>query len=153
MRKMRKAIFLIYFLFFNGVKILNSHFSIKKSPLTIFYLFFFCKNLLIKIHIFFIRNSHFIIFGFNDIFKLKSAVLININTLETLMGMQIGQEKRDIVIKFYLEELKTTEIARMLNCNRTSISRIISMFKESGKMSTEKRVGTRRNILNEDHNL
>ncbi|KAG0436620.1 Paired box protein Pax-1 [Dictyocoela muelleri] len=69
------------------------------------------------------------------------------------MGIQIEREKRELAIKFYLEGLKITEIARMLNCNRTTISKIISRFKESGKISPEKRGGSRRNILTEDHNL
>ncbi|KAG0428411.1 hypothetical protein DMUE_5824 [Dictyocoela muelleri] len=69
------------------------------------------------------------------------------------MGIQIGQEKRELAIKFYLEGLKITEIARMLSCNPTTISKIISRFKESGKISTEERGASQRNILNMDHNL
>ncbi|KAG0425482.1 hypothetical protein DMUE_6027, partial [Dictyocoela muelleri] len=66
------------------------------------------------------------------------------------MSKEINQETREIIIKYYLEGIKNSEIARRLSLNRTTVSKIITKFIKIGELSTKKRGGCKK-ILSEEH--
>ncbi|KAG0441551.1 Paired box protein Pax-2-A [Dictyocoela muelleri] len=61
-------------------------------------------------------------------------------------------EKRKLLIKFYDDGIKVSEIARRLDINKSTVSRIIKRFVETGEISALVKGGNRRQKLTDIHN-
>ncbi|KAG0437658.1 hypothetical protein DMUE_3561 [Dictyocoela muelleri] len=61
------------------------------------------------------------------------------------------QETQENIIKYYLDGLTSSQISLRLNKNRTTVSKIITKFLKTGRISTNKSGGNHATKLNDIH--
>ncbi|KAF7689126.1 Paired box protein Pax-5, partial [Cucumispora dikerogammari] len=69
------------------------------------------------------------------------------------MKKEISTEKRDIIINFYNQGMIISEIFRKLNISKSTVSRTIKRFRETGNANTNERGGNRRSVFTNAHGI